>query len=460
MSVNLTNLVNRGDKEPKLYVFCVRAVDEAGAIEPYYRFGENVIVVQARPGQIGPYITFGIEGITEFQILGQWGKHVPPPRADIQRVEVPVGPTLRFYWSGDGEHYGGRISGYRYALDIENIDDPLQWSPWSTDRTFVEYTFSAADEGEHHFYLQCKDNGGGVSFGILDFHVVKFDFDKGVFFVDDFVNSKQFGTFVTIDPTDELQDNYWHDLFAAAGLTEGTDDGYSTFDTWNYAQPSKRESYIPLLEEISRYRAVIWLVGLSWASYTAYHKVVAHPDYSNVAASYITGGGNLWVLGQSTIRFGLFPPAGNYPIDLRGRRGVFPYDHLHLRETRMSSPIETASKISGLSMARSAEYPLPNLSLDVLPGGRFEPYYATFRGFSYVEAIIDPMVVPNVDTLYTYVSNDSIRNLLHYGKPCAIQWSDPTSTTSVSWFGFHLYYFEKQQAEEVVKIMLREMLAP
>jgi len=459
-SVNVLNLVSRKDKTAKLYVFCVRALDEAGAIEPYYRFGKNVIVIQAQPGRIGPNITLGIEGITEYVYPGSWGKHQPPPRAGTQRVEVPVGSTVRFYWSGDASHYGGTISGFRYALDIKDINDPLQWSPWSTDRTSVEYTFKPEDEGEHHFYLQCKDNGGGASFAILDFWVVQFDFDRAVFFVDDFVNTKEFGSEVTLSPSDELHDAYWKDLFAAAGLIEGTDDGYFTFDTWNYDQPNKRESFIPLLEEISRYRTMVWLVGLSWASYTAYYKVASDPDFSNVIASYLTGGGRLWLLGQATIRFGVNPPAGRYPVDLRGRRGSFPYDHLHIRETRVGSPIDSPSNISGLSMARSAKYPLPNLELGTMPGQRFEQFYSFFKGFSNVEVIQDPMVVPNVDTLYTYIAPDSLRTRNHFGKPCAIEWKSSNSASRVVWFGFHMYYFEKQKAEETVKLILRDLLAP
>jgi len=457
-SVNLTGLISRGDTRQKLYVFCVRSVDEAGAVEPYYIFGKNVIVIQAAPGQIGPYFTFGIEGIAEFQILGQWGKHVPPPKVDIQRVEVPIGSELKFYWSGTAEHYGGLVTGYRYALDIENIDDPLQWSPWAVDRISVEHTFKDVDEGAHSFYLQCKDNGGGVSFGILDFWVVKFDFDKALFFVDDMVNNKQFGNERTVLPSDEQQDAFWRDLLSSAGLIEGVDDGYTMFEGWNYVRPEKRESFVPLLEEISRYRAVVWLTSPFWGTYTAYHKVVALSDFSNILASYLTGGGRLWLLGQGSIRYS-FPDPPTYPFSMDARvAGNFMYDYGHIRNTKIRTAQGNVDR-RGLVVAKSAEYPFPDLALDVLPGGRFEFAQNSFRGISNVEACSDPMVVSNVDTLYIYVAVDSLSTQAA-GKPCAVRWDDPNVESSMTWFGFPLYWFQKEKAEEVAKIVIRRMLSP
>ena len=457
-AVNLTGLVSRGDTEPKVYVFCVRAVDEAGAIEPYYIFGRNVIVIQARPGQIGPNFTLGIEAICEYEIFGQWGKRVPPPRADIQRVEVPVGSRLRFYWSGEAEHYGGIVTGYRYGLDIENIDDPLQWSPWSLDRTSFETTFSEVDEGLHSFYVQCKDNGGGVSFGILDFWVVKFDFDKAVFFVDDYVNTHQYGDPQSTDPTDEQQDRFWRGLLTSAGLVEGADDGYMMFEGWNYAYPEKRESYVPLLEEISRYRALVWMTSTAWGTYTAFHKVVALDDFSNVLASYVTGGGRLWLMGQGTIRYSFEVPP-TYPFDMNVNRvGNFMYDYCHIRGTRISAAQGDIGR-RGLAVARSNEYPLPNLSLDILSGGRFEFAYNYFRGIGNIETCIEPMNALNVDTLFTYIAADSM-STRSAGMPCAFRWNDPNIDSEVIWFGFPLYWFEQEQAEEVTKLILREMLSP
>ena len=103
---------------------------------------------------------------------------------------------------------------------------------------------------------------------------------------------------------------------------------------------------------------------------------------------------------------------------------------------------------------------LPKLSLDVLPGGRFEFAYQYFRGVGNVECIIDPMTVADVDTLYTYFAADSFAAPDLHGKPCAIRWQDPNLESEVIWFAFPLYWFEQDQAEEAVKVVLTELLRP
>jgi len=460
--IRLKGLVSNKDVETKLYVFCVKAVDEVGAIEPYYDFGRNVFAFQALPGRAGPNLTVGIEEIAEFQMAPSWGRHLPPPGYGGRVVEVPVGPVMRFYWRGDAEGLAGEVTGYRYALDLDNIDDDNQWSPWSQDRTSVEYAFDQNQAGQHQLYIQAKDNGGGVTFAILDFEVVKFAFDKAVLFVDDYVNPTRYGSSAGIPPPDEVHDAFWRDLLAAAGLVEGTDDGYTMWEGWNYDQPEKRESYVPSLQEITRYRAVIWLTSTYWAQYTAYSKAAAQIAVANVIGSHITGGGRLWLLGRGTIRYS-FPKGWMFWKDCveldETAKDNFAYRFLHLKGTTVCWARGIDTNRFGLHMARSASYPLPDLYLDTLPGGRFAYAAGRFQGLGNVESITEPMQVPNVDTLYYYESMDSLGNP-PAGMPCATRWRDPSQKAEAVWFGFPLYFFEKQQAEEVAKIMLRELLAP
>jgi hypothetical protein len=371
---------------------------------------------------------------------------------------VPVGSTLRFYWSGNAEQYGGIVTGYRYGLDIDDINDPLQWSPWSADRTSFEWSFVEADEGQHSFYLQVKDNGGGVSYGILDFSVVKFDFFKTLYIVDDLVNTRELGDPQSVDPTDQQQDAFWRELLAAAGLVEGSDADYEVFDTWNYEFPERRESTVPSLDTLSQYRAVVWLTSTAWGTYTAFHKAVARDEFSNVLASYLTGGGKLWLMGTGTIRYS-FPVPPTYPFNMDVTRvGNFMYDYGHIRGTRIRAAQGDVSR-RGLAVARSFEYPLPDLSLDILTGGRFEFAYNYFRGLGNVETPIEPMNVLNVDTLYTYSAVDSMSTQTA-GMPCAFRWDDPNLESEIIWMGFPLYWFVQDEAEEATKIILRELLSP
>jgi len=461
--VTLTDLVEPGEDGQKLYAFCVKAADEAGAIEPYFIFGKNVIVVQASSSLMGPVLVLGVEGYGAAQCSGGEcpvceGDGWDLPLSCIHGpLDLPAAAAT-FYWQASAERYGGMVSGYRYGLDVTDPTDPSQWSVWSMDTT-VTYRFTREDATDHSLYVQSTDDLGDTSMCRLDFEIVAYDFDKAVLFVDDLVNTHQFGPAQSIDPTDEQQDTYWRELFAAAGLVEGTDDGFTMFEGWNYAEPEKRESYVPSLEEISRYRAVIWLTSPAWGNYTALCKTVGDPEYPNILSSYINGGGRFWLLGQGSIRVtGCM--SSTYPITLySGGLGSFVEMFLHIRNTRVDAPLgsESGAMLAG---ARSALYPFPDLSLDVLPGGRFEFAYDSFRGISSVEAIIDPMNAAGVDTLYRYVAVDSLEAQELYGKPCGIRWDDPDLASKVAWFGFPLYWFEQQQAEEVVKIMLQEMLAP
>ena len=428
-----------------------------------------MIVIQALPGRDGPNITVGIEEFAQFSATSGWGKHLPPSSHGSMKVEVPVGPRLNFYWSGKGQNLAGNVTGYRYALDIDDIGDDRQWSPWSLDHTAVTYQFEASDAGEHHFYLQAKDNGGGVSFVILNFTVVSFTFDQGILFVDDYVNFMQFGMEEATKPTDEVHDSFWRRLLASAGLVEDTDDGYRMWEGWNYAEPEKRQCYIPPLEEITRYRAVIWLTSQEWAGYTAYYKSVADPRIANVLGSYITGGGRVWLLGRGTIRTSFY-----WWVYLHGQcialdesqKDTFGYRYLHLQGTRVCCAKAFEGNQYGLHLARSNEPALPDLSLDIMPGGRFEEAFDRFKGLANVEAIVSPLERPDIDTLYYYFSLDSLEQSIYpksysmYGKPCATRWQDPAQRSEVIWFAFPLYYFEQEKSEEVVKVLSRELLRP
>jgi hypothetical protein len=461
-AMNLRGLVSHGDVEPKLYVFCVKAIDEAGAIEPFYRFGDNVIVIQAHPRRDGPGVTIGIEEIAEFSVPAAWGKRVPPPSHGGASIEVPVGATVKFYWRGDTGGLVGRVAGYRFALDIDNINDDAQWSPWSLNRTSVEYTFGKPGAGQHHFYFQAKDDGGGVSFVIFDFTVVAFDFDKTVLFVDDLVNTFEYGMQVTTEPSDELHDACWRQFFASAGLVEGTDDGYTMWDAWNYEEPEKRQCYIPPLEVLNRYKAVVWLTSTRWAAYTAYNRAVANPWIANVIGSYVAGGGRLWLLGRGTIRYS-FPHGWSMDRDYVRLNSLvsdnFAYRFLHIRDTIVRWSRGADSNWTGLFAARSASGRYPHLSLDIMPGGRFWEAHGRFRALGNVEAIASPMRATGVDTMYYYYAHNG-RNNMNYGRPCGTRWRHPEQRGEAIWFGFPLYYFEPQQSEELVRVMMKDLLRP
>jgi hypothetical protein len=138
----------------------IRAVDEAGAVEPTLEFTENWIKfhIQDTPSQ--PSVT-----ITERSL----GRHTYPQDGPVWNVEVPSDTPIRLKWTGDAQHYGSKPGNVNYGLDVPDPQDDRYrdprgiggWIGWGKYTQLVTpLVFPVTEAGQQHvFYLRMRDAG-------------------------------------------------------------------------------------------------------------------------------------------------------------------------------------------------------------------------------------------------------------------------------------------------------------
>ncbi len=88
----------------KRYAIGVRAVDEAGAVEPFLAVGRNVVLLSCQPGADRPVLFISEPNLGRFTFTAA--------DPDTQR-SAPAGLAFDFAWSASAEAYGGRIDELR-----------------------------------------------------------------------------------------------------------------------------------------------------------------------------------------------------------------------------------------------------------------------------------------------------------------------------------------------------------
>ena len=127
------------------YLFGVRAVDEAGAEEPFLNLGRNVFRCQAFENAANPTLTLDcLSGDYSFR-----GDGIPV------EVQVPAGEDLQCKVACTAEQYGETCADLRWGLDVVDLDTDEGWTPWSTD--FVLGPISV-DAGVHVLYVEARDS--------------------------------------------------------------------------------------------------------------------------------------------------------------------------------------------------------------------------------------------------------------------------------------------------------------
>ncbi|KPJ60365.1 MAG: hypothetical protein AMJ46_07290, partial [Latescibacteria bacterium DG_63] len=81
------------------WLFGIRAIDEAGAIEPDLRLWHNVTYFRTMPGWGSPVLRV-YEGASQ---------HTYPNDGQVWKKQAPVGKQICFRWEGDATLYGGTI---------------------------------------------------------------------------------------------------------------------------------------------------------------------------------------------------------------------------------------------------------------------------------------------------------------------------------------------------------------
>jgi hypothetical protein len=327
-SVRLTDLATPGQ-----YVFGVRAVDQAGAIEPRMRTfrapgATNVLLIRSEP-----------EGGRPRLRVSTSVKSVDFPTGDVRRktFQIPANTDVLFTWVADAGFYGGTVAGYSWGLDLDDLDDDNPgWAPESATLTQTRLNFSmpvGASTVEHIFYVRVRDDVGSTLIGDVSLIVVPLRFERDVLLVDDWGRDGRGRDYPesgphcrrqsaggelpdaeivgsTHFPHDHCHDAHLRLLIEAAldqlGHEEWVVDRYEPLDPIHGRALDGRVDIDSLshpyweitgpvtLEQLARYKLVIWNTKSSPANAL---KRMNLEGEDNFLAVYLDAGGKLWISG-------------------------------------------------------------------------------------------------------------------------------------------------------------------
>jgi hypothetical protein len=304
------------------YAVAVRSVDEAGAVEPLLLLNGNMLWVGARKSSSLPDLTLYSTALGQRTWQG-WTQ-------DSETYEVPLGSRYELTAVGNADWYGGLITGYSYAWDLEDIEstetDPDgagAWTPWSAYRNFIPAEF--AEERDYFLHIRCKDDGGGMALATVKFRVVPLEPTKNLCYVDDWRKSPKTGL-----GGESLDDQVWQAMLDGYNYGEDWDD--ITWDEWDVPY----YEHMPPLEFLSSFRVVVWSLNdnrstaINQQSAWYYMNSVSN---LNVLASYMSGRvrggerGKVWAFGRGLVESSLLYDLGlfcEYPYVVDDDRNCDP----------------------------------------------------------------------------------------------------------------------------------------
>lgn len=403
--------------------FAVRAVDEAGAIEPSLERNRNYIafIVTGEIGRPFVRVTEPSAGTSLFGVDQEpW------------EISVPSGRELRFTWEGNSDHYGSEPGNSNYGLDIpdpedESLRDPngiggwIGWGRWEgTTRPIV---FTDAEAGQtHRFWVKMRDISDSKESERLcevAIFVVPFTFEKLVLVLDD---SK-------LSPDEE------HDAFVYNTLVRRFADFGEIEEYPLWSLPGQPEGFTPIgaerleLARLAQYQYLVWHshLGLGGGPTLPLATVEGDGDRNGrgLLRSYMSAGGRLLLLGDrlsSHFTAGVFryPKEAPQPDDLDGTSGDFSnrgfiWDFMRVRnyivsERTGAQPAELEA--SGLVGALSVHPAYPDIQIDAAKWNPWDVVEGRFRGgvrnWEAVQGERRPIErLAGLDTLYTPVTFDT-----------------------------------------------------
>jgi hypothetical protein len=411
------------------WLFGVRAIDEAGAVEPLLVLWHNVTHFKTLPGFGSPTLTI-CEGSS---------CHVYPLEGPEWEREAPAGKQLMFTWEGDASTYGGTITGYTYAVDIDDLNDPSQWEGWSADVRSATVMFR--EPGLHFLYVKVRDYADTEQMGTVKIKVIEFPFDRDILLVDDYFD---------VIPADLVHDTYLTNIF---GHYRAYTDSMYVFNSYRpCAAGACREWSGGLqelaLSELTRYKLLIWDCNGSTSYETGLKRVIT----KGILDVYLKGGGRIWLYGNQVTKVtvsGMIPPPG-YPIDFSDAKlgDSFAYKFLKISglvDRSRNSPTTTGDGFLGATPNRAISNWLPTLDVDLTKAG------TSPQGLWQIEALKSAMQEPDLsqrpDTLFFYRAYYSSSTFDK--KACGFRFFDPYSGSKVLYLGFQIHYFEEEQAESL-----------
>jgi hypothetical protein len=424
------------------YIFAVRAVDEAGAVEPFLDLGRNVFRFQSLSSAGFPklHIEEATAGVFDFR--GTTG---------VLEAEAPAGAPLRFSWTASAEDYGGVVEGFSYGFDLVDLEregPSSGWSGWGK-LTSISPPPVFREPGIHTLYVRVRDTGGAITLGALTLKILDFSMDREVLLIDDSADR-------SVNPTDSQHDAFWASLFEDSERFGAeplhTHSTYGAGDTFSFTPAPV------LMSVMARYRTLLWTINGS--SSNGDTSLLRATSTTNHLAWYLRAGGTLWVTGCYTLpsttppfRLSSWTYGADFYYPKAPAPGSFAHDFLKLRSSRFMND-KGSTPANWMTAAvpfpgKQSGYPL--LAMDQAKVG---PYKV---GILAVDAAFDPIYCQDndacdgiIDSLYVYKASST--KSLYNDKLIATRWHDPNPYREhgrIQWFGFPLYYMKKEQAQDV-----------
>ena len=419
------------------YIFGLRAVDIAGAVEPKLELGRNAFRFQALPTSSKPLLTIREPSIGAVNFYG-----VGEPKD----VEVPAKRDLRFTWKAKSEDYG-EVNEYSWGIDIPDLtaEGPESgWSTWGPIYKTEPYPHYS-DDGIHVLSVRARDVAGNTTIAQLVLHVIQFTFEREVLLVDDSQDNTS--------PTDLLHDAFWQEMVVAYIDHSGL--GAEQFFTFDAGVESP---YPPPLSELARYKLVIWE---NFTTYNASSGLIQSTGLSPRLSAYLGAGGKLWLGGRTSI--GATRPAPNgiaadlqYPIELKAGEWAWSFLKLHSSRIMNDKGLDRKHLLHSVWPFPGVPAVYDSMTVDV---NKLGVYQQSDGGYPFCDAVFDPIYAESeegfrgdIDSLYAYgAAGIEVQGLssTYHGRLCAVRWHDPDPAREhgrIQWFGFALYYMDSAQA--------------
>lgn len=495
---------------PEDYIFGVRSLDQAGAIEPRLRTSEspgptNTLRIRARESG----------GLPDLCVSSSVKTTCYPTADDRKKTfQIPANSNVTFTWEADASRYGGRITGYSYGLDLlDPFGNDPGWSPESASSRRATLRFDLPEGGrteEHVFYVRARDDVGTAIIADLTLVVIPLSRDRDILYVDDFgpdvrgsapsdcIPSPPAGE---ISPSSDFPHDQCHDQFiqerisdalAALGHPDWVVDRYEPLDARTGILTSRSQVEIDsttysywvytgpvTLESMARYKTVIWNTR-SEGTTQLYRMHQEGED--NYFAVFLETGGSILLMGTGAFSRTIYQGTGVGLAPFGFEPRDTPYDFEHIESVfegpdcvngcfRVSGRTTSLKRVHGLDslyahpLARAEGYP------DM---GVFRPpYTAATSGIPDCEGMVVPLGLDinprlrlfggQLDTLYFYVSNARAQ----LGPPnasylddaaCAFRYAGP-GQGRLMMFGFPFYFFPPDKVDATMLASIRWLLA-
>jgi hypothetical protein len=315
------------------YCLVVKSIDESGAEDPIPTLyvdkpGEEKIALINERAPNAAFFTSMPSGARPTLVVSAGSQFRSFNGYDVSNplaVQVPPNVDLSFSWSATAGGYGGQVTNYSYALDI---DDPTSPVPTVTQKGgFVwtspdERATSAIipgfpEKGLHYFFVKAYDDAGSFSIGVVQIEVIPVSFDRPLVFILDNTNIPS-GSSSSSGMTAEEMTAYWRDILetdrhwvdfrddASGRCAEvASRPGFLADSVIGNYGLQRAKFGIPL-STLSHFRVVVWYVpqtvpgsGFDYAL----KQLVTNSAVSNNLYTYLQAGGSVWASGGGFARW-------------------------------------------------------------------------------------------------------------------------------------------------------------